>query len=743
MFNTCKCSNNLSRNAIHPRLKTWCSRVYIEEAEDGRLYIAMALYSGMTLKDVIEGGPASVDKVISIGIQIASALDRAHGQGIVHRDIKSANIMLTDQEEIKILDFGLAKLSGGIDLTKTGSTVGTAAYMSPEQVRSLTVDFKSDLWSLGIILYELLSGTRPFQGEYEASIGYSILNEQPAPLSSSVDNVPPELDEILNQLLAKDPDERSASADLVVKALSDLRLDRTTESRGSRVESVRINTGEKTSFSISPLKWAMGIAGLILVALVLFLIGRTDRQPDSATGLNTSDEYSIAVLPFTDLSPNTDNQYFGEGMAEELRNALMGLGGLRVAARASSFYFQGKGLSPQAIGDSLSVGMVLEGTIRQEGETIRVTAELTNSETGFGIWSNRYDRQMDDVLAVQDEISREIVDALEIELNVDQNTGTAYEVNPEAYRLYLEGKYYYNKRTLADLEVAQELFDKAIDIDDQYAPTYAFRSQTLTILVAWGFNEPLDTLPLSIGDARRAIDLDSGLPDAYAALGIALGYDWQWDEAMTSFERALQLEPDHAIAHLWKSLDHFIMGELDQGYVHISRASELDPLSLIIGINYVWGLNLMEEPILAKQEYDQVRNLHGNHAGLAIRLSEGYEKVGRIRDAIGVLEEFESPSPFVNVTLARLYGKAGKDDEARNLLSAVSELRGDQYVPITIDAYIYAWFGEKGAALAAFETAFREKDPMLKWFQFSFLPPEYQSDRRMRDIIKQIGLPVD
>lgn len=212
---------------------------------------------------------------------------------------------------------------------------------------------------------------------------------------------------------------------------------------------------------------------------------------------------------------------------------------------------------------------------------------------------------------------------------------------------------------------------------------------------------------------------------------------------MMSYEQALELEPDHAVAHHWKSLHHFKLGELDQGNFHISRASELDPLSLIIGVNYIYGLSMMGEPDLSKQEHDRVRNLHGDHAGLVMRLAEGYERVGRFSDAVSVLEGYENPSPHVDVTLAHLYSKAGKDEKARDLLAQVNELRGEHYVSIVIDAYIYAWLGEMEAALSAFESAFREKDPLLQWFQFSFLPTEYRSNQRMRDIIEQFGLPVD
>ena len=710
-----------------------CTIFQIEEAEDGRLYIAMALYSGKTLKELIDDGPVPVDQCISIGRQIASALDRAHGKGIVHRDIKSANIMLTDEDEVKILDFGLAKLSGGVELTKTGSTVGTAAYMSPEQVRSEPVDFKTDLWSLGIILYELLTGERPFAGEYEASVGYSILNEPHSAVSSIRKDAGAKLDSVINWLLAKDLSNRPDSAADVEKALAMI------EQPGNERLAVDLPSTTESRPRPGYTKWVnIGLA-IALIAATIFLV----TNLNSGDPAITANEYSIAVLPFTDLSPNAENQYFGDGMAEELRNALMGLGDLRVAARASSFFLHGKGLSPQAIGDSLNVALVLEGTVRKEGNAIRVTAELTDAETGFGIWSNRYDKLMADVLSVQDEITREIVAALEIEWNAEDATASDRAVDPEAYRLYLQGKFYYNKRTLEDLEEAQRLFAEAIRIDSNYAPALAFHSKTYTIRVSWGFVEPLTFLPLAIEDARRAIELDPISHDAHSALGIALDYSMEWDEAMQSYERALELEPDHAEAHHWKSLIHFVMGELEEGMYHIGRASELDPLSLIIGINNVYAFSQNGELNRSKQEYDRVRGLHGNHPGLAMRLAEGYEKVGRLGDAISVLEVYDFESPFAAITLARAYGKAGEEEKARNLLAFVRELRIDGYFPIAIEAYIYAWLGEKEAALNAFEQAYLEKDAMLKWFQWSDVPEAYKSNPRMREIIGNVGLPVD
>ncbi|MFQ5640839.1 MAG: protein kinase, partial [bacterium] len=344
----------------HPNI---CTIYEIDETEDGQLFIAMACYDGETLKQKVAGGKLQVASAMDISCQIAQGMAKAHEQGIVHRDIKPANLMVTSDGIVKILDFGLAKLTGVTQLTKTGTTLGTVAYMSPEQAQGVTMDHRTDIWSLGVVLYEMVSGELPFRGEYEQAVIYSILNEEP----EQTTEIPANLQQIVAKALAKEPEDRYQQMDEILTDLSALKKELESESTKEAV-------------------------------------GKEKQAP------------SIAVLPFVDMSPEKDQEYFCDGMAEELIDALTKLEGLKVASRTSAFQFKGKEISIKKIGKELEVNQVLEGSVRKAGNRLRITAQLINVADGYHLWSEKYDRELEDVFAIQDDIAETIVNTLKVKL---------------------------------------------------------------------------------------------------------------------------------------------------------------------------------------------------------------------------------------------------------------------------------------------------------------------------------------
>ncbi|HEY5133509.1 MAG TPA: protein kinase, partial [Candidatus Krumholzibacteriaceae bacterium] len=385
----------------HPDI---CTIYEIDEAE-GRAFISMAYIDGELVKDKIERGPLKLEEAVEIAVHIAQGLQAAHEKGIVHRDIKSANVMLTSSGQVKVMDFGLAKLAGKTMVTKEGTTLGTAAYMSPEQARGEDTDSRTDIWSLGVVLYEMLTGLLPFRGEYEQALSYQIMNAAPEPITSLRTGVPMELERIVTKCLEKNRDERyQTAADLI----ADLRHLQRAVGAGADVTQQSMATAGRPAQRLRWWYWAAPVIVVAIIAAVLLV-----EMPRRATN---REEKSIAVLPFVDMSPGRDQDYFCDGMTEELINRLSNIQGLRVPARTSAFMFKGKTEDIREIGSKLNVRTVLEGSVRKAGSELRITAQLINVADGYHLWSETYDRELKDVFVIQDEISSAIVSALQLRL---------------------------------------------------------------------------------------------------------------------------------------------------------------------------------------------------------------------------------------------------------------------------------------------------------------------------------------
>ena len=473
----------------HPNI---CTIYEINETDDGQLYLVMAYYEGETLKEWIERGALAVEEAVDIATQVGQGLAEAHGAGIVHRDIKPANLLIANGGVVKILDFGLAKLAGVESVTQTATAVGTVAYMSPEQARGEEVDCRTDIWSLGVVLFEMLTGQRPFQGENLLAISGTIQRDSPPVLTG----------------------DSSSLTGVIVRSLH--------KSRSQRYQ------------AIADLLDELGIATAPAI--------QAPSQPDVP---------SIAVLPFANMSADPEQEYFCDGLAEELIDALARLEGLRVVARTSAFQFRGQSPDLRAVGDKLNVKTVLEGSVRKAGNRLRVNAQLINTEDGYHLWSERYDREMIDVFEVQDDIARAVVAKLRVKLLgfADEPLVKRPTDNLEAHDLFMKGRYYASRSTGATLEKALECFTQALAIEPGFAKARAGVAQVQAAKGNLSFARPHDVLPQAKAEALKALEVDELVADAHHALALVFEwYEWNWVEAEREYRRALELDPGDTFA---------------------------------------------------------------------------------------------------------------------------------------------------------------------------------------------------
>ena len=485
----------------HPNI---CTIFEINETDDGQLYLVMAHYEGETLKERIARGPLQLDDAIDIATQVGQGLAEAHGAGIVHRDIKPANLLVTKTGVVKILDFGLAKLAGTEGMTQTGTTLGTVAYMSPEQAKGQEVDHRTDIWSLGVVLYEMLAGKPPFQGENLLSLSNAIVDGEPSLLTRASSSA----HSVVTKALNKDKARRYLS---VTDLLTEMRA---------------LRSGSDAATVATPTK---------------------------------ADVPSIAVLPFADMSPEKDQDYFCEGMAEELIDALARLKNLRVVSRTSAFQFRGKGHDLQQIGEKLKVRTVLEGSVRKAGNRLRINAQLINASDGYHLWSERYDRDMDDVFEVQDDIARTVVEKLRVKLLGEPDAPVIKQSseNLEAYNLCLKGRYYLVRYTGESFEKGRECFAQALALDPESAQAHAGIAQVHTLKAFRSFAAPHTVMPEAKEAALKALSLDETLSEAHCALAMVRHYyEWDWPGAEREYRRALELSPGDTSVRGCMGSDH-------------------------------------------------------------------------------------------------------------------------------------------------------------------------------------------
>jgi eukaryotic-like serine/threonine-protein kinase len=734
----------------HPNI---CTVHETGETPEGHLFLAMSCYEGETLHQRLAGrGALPIEDALDLARQSAHGLGTAHAAGIVHRDLKPGNLMLLPDGTLKILDFGLAKVRD-LSITRSGERAGTVAYMSPEQLQGEPVDGRSDLWSLGAVLYEMLTGKLPFGTGHEIATAYRILSEEPAPLSSLRPEIPPGLEQLVGKLLRKEPAERYATAAEVLQALEAVAAGSSVLPAADTPEKVRPRQPRR------PQRLTRARRGVLVGTLVLLAgtagslaIARGGMPAGSEVGVveplpvgraDVADGRSIAVLPFVNLSGDPEQDYFSDGITEELLNALVPVEGLRVAARSSSFSFKGKNVPMDSVGRALNVAHVLEGSVRRSGNRVRITAQLVNAADGDHLWSETYDRELRDVFAIQNEIARAIAGALRLQLTSVggvPSVGVA-TADPLAHELYLRGLYHYRRRNLA---LATTHFERAIARDSQFARAYAALAVAAAYLPGRDRRaSPSEFRERSRQAAQRALELDPTLPEAHEALGhVRFHYDWDFTAAEQSFLSAIKLNPSYADAYVGLAIVWSSQRRDEQALAAVRRAAELDPVDPLKVCNHVWRLLQANKYSEALRQLDVSRREHNMDCGEA-RIETHY-MLAQYRNALAAArrhyEQDRSPEEAAVLTQmaedvlgAKIRGEQPRSDWVR-----IVDQSSIPVEPLLLAKW-YTWAGDYDAALRVLEHMVAERDPFAVWITFPWFDT-LRSDSRYRELTAKVGL---
>jgi TolB-like protein/Tfp pilus assembly protein PilF len=721
----------------HPNI---CAVHEIGETGDGSLYIVMACYEGKTLRERLQLDPLPWAEAAALVLQAAVGLAEAHARGIVHRDIKPANLFATADGAVKILDFGLAKLAGASILTRSGSTLGTAAYMAPEQVSGEMSDARSDLWSLGVVLYELVAGRPPFRGEYAQAVMYGIVHEAPLPLAKLGVEAPPELQAVLDRCLAKDPAGRFASAQELAAALGAcLGREAPTQPvvhRGFRGVEAWWRRGVIRVAALAVLAVALAVAGVIVWR---------SRQPGTEA---PGKLLRLAVLPLANLSGDAGQDYLAAGLHEALITDLAQLGGLkRVIARASVMRFGKTDKSPREIAAELGVDALITGSVLRSGDRVRVTAQLVRGDTEDQLWAGRYERDMRDVLTLENDIVAAITREIRLQLTPQEHKRLASSrpVNPEAYEACLKGRFHYLKLSPKEIDTAERYFQLALEKDPGYAPAYEGMARIWSSRTDIGLISPSEALSRARAFVRKALELDDSLAEAHVTLANQHVFVWDWATADKEFRRALEINPNSWEAHFMYADYLITLRRTAEWREVIHRGLELDPVSSFTRSFYGWHLiyerrydEAIDQLVRVVQEEP---NLSYTHMGLW----QAYFKKGMDAEALAEAKIFFGILGDQEVVRAldagwTQGGYRGALKRAGDLLAARCQ---KTYYPAIRIARVYAHAGEKERTLEFLEKADqRHETPMYH----IGVGPEWdlvRDDPRYQTLLRRMNLPAD
>jgi eukaryotic-like serine/threonine-protein kinase len=668
------------------------------ETPEGDLFIAMTYCPGENLRMRLEHGPLPLKEAVRIAEAVAQGLAKAHSMGIVHRDIKPANIMLLPDGGVKIVDFGLAKLPQDIGLTKTGGVVGTIPYMSPEQLRGGQLDRRTDLWSWGVTLYEMLAGDRPFESGTEATIMRAIMDLEPPSLLKRRPDVPMVLEGLISQTLRKNPEERPKDANELIEVLG----------------SVRVGSGAVPIVAVAP-------------------------RPHA----------SVAVLPFINLNAEPDSEYFSDGLTEELIHALSRLPGLQVVSRTSAFEFKGKPQNVRTIGELLKVSAVVEGSVRKQQDRVRVSTQLVNVSDGYCLWSQRFDFKMTDIFEVQEEMAESIADLLKVELGSRADSGLVkrYTENFEAYDLYLRGRFQWNKRSGEGFQKALEYFQRSLTLDPDYAPAHAGIADYYISVASWGLAPPTEAWPKAKLAALKAIESDDSLAEAHASLGvIRMWYEWDWKDAEREFLRAIELKPGQPVPHIHYSLLLVQSGRFEEAEEQIRLALASDPLSVPANVYLAGVYHYRRDYDRSLEQAGRALDLDPNDIEAHVVMAINHEQKHQYAEAIAELEKahkLADYNPLILGPLGSCYGGLGDKAKALTLLEELNTAAAQIYVAPISWVMLYLGIGDIEHAFEWLEKAVEARDVLLYYLKVGPIYDKIRDDPRYQALLDRVGLSDD
>lgn len=714
-------------------------------------FIATEFIDGSTLRERMRGRALTLRETLDIATQAAGALAAAHAGGIVHRDLKPENIMLRRDGYVKVVDFGLAKLTERMApetgpetvtvaslATDPGRVMGTVQYMSPEQARGLAVDERTDLFSLGAVLYEMVAGRAPFGGATTTDIIVSILQRDPESPAKYATGVPEELERIVAKALAKDCEERYQTAKDFLIDLKRLKQKSEIDTELARSTSTPVATTSSAEYVVGEVKrhkasMAAAVAVIAVASSWFYFRG----------GPKTVE--SLAVLPFANVTTDPNAEYLSDGLTESIISSLSQLPRLTVMSRNSVFRYKGKDIDAQKAAQDLKVDAVLTGRLTRRGDDLAVSVELVDARNNSQIWGEQYNRKLADLQAVQAEISREISEKLKLKLTGEQKDRLAKRStqSAEAYQLYLQGRYYFYRVAEEQVRNSIDFFNRAIEKDPSYAAAYAGLADSYWALADWSF-PPKEAMPKAKEAARKALALDDKLAEGYTSMAlIRMQYDWDWEGAERDFRRAAELNPSYALApHQYGWLLAYI-GRLDESLVQFKRAQQLDPLSTLVAVD-------LAMPFYFKRQYEQALDLDRRALDMDpsfflahVTLGMHYAALRKFPEAVAAMDKAKAleDQPFVIGYAGYAYGMAGKTGEARKLLDDLKQRAKQRHVSSQFMAQIHLGLGEKDLTLQWLEKAFEDRSIVMPWLKMEPMFDPLRKEPRFQELVRRVGFP--
>ncbi|MFC2142723.1 protein kinase [Acidobacteriota bacterium] len=724
------------------RHKNICGMYDLNE-EKGTHYITMEYVPGEDLKSFLRRtGHLTVSKAVSLSKQICEGLSEAHRSGVVHRDLKPANIMIDKSGNARIMDFGIARTLKAKGITGEGVMIGTPEYMSPEQAEAKYIDQRSDLYSLGVILCEMVTGELPFEGDTPLSIAMKHKGEMPKKPKELNPKVPDDLNHVILRCLEKDKEKRYQSSGELRAELEN--IEKGIPTTDKEIPKKKPLTSKEITLSFGLKKQfvpALIFVGIIIIGVIIWQALPKKDMGSSETAIN-----SIAVLSFDNLNLDADQEYLCVGIPLSIMSALSKINGLRVSGKASSFSFKREDKNIRDISEKLKVQAVLDGSIQRLGNRLRISVQLNDTIDGTLLWSEDYNREEEDLFAIQDGIALSVAGKLRYQLLEEQQSQLTKRdtENVEAYKAYLKGRYYQERRTFDDIQRSAEFFQQALEIDPNYARAYSGLADYYNLISFYGNVRPRDSLPKAEKLALKAIELDDGLAEAHTSLAVILSnWDWDWAGAEREYKRAIELNPSYPLAHGWYGGFLVALGRIDEAIRELELAQELDPLS---PFPYALGTYLIfrQENEKALEMLEKGLVLEPNYAQSLYATGLIYLHAGMLEEAIQQFQralELSSDSTMYKAGLGHAYALAGKKVEALNIYDELTQLAKRVYVPAFHLAVLSTGLGEKDQALAWLKKSLEERDNALYLGIRDFRLNPLSSDPRFQKLIGQMNLP--